>query len=626
MVRRPTTNEAFIQRLTEITEANLKNEHFSVTDLAKQMGVSRSNLYLKVHSSTNKSVSCVIREIRLKKAIQHLKANELNVSETAYEVGFNSPAYFIKCFHDYYGYPPGETLKQEQTKGNPGTPKRRFVCCLRNYIKPVSGILLFLIIILSALFIYSSRSSKKQIEKSIAVLPFKNLSDDVDNQYFADGMMEEIVKNLSQISDIKVISVTSTYNYRNTVKSLPQIAKELKVAYVLEGSVLKENNRVKISLLFNDAELDKVIWSESYNSELEDIFELQSSISEQIAGILAAVVTPAEKERIQKRYTQNTEAYDLYLEGRFYYGLATKQGYEKSIVCYEKALAIDSSFCLAYDGLADSYSNYAWFGLYPRKDGVGKSRHYAQKALSICPDLSEAHATLGEIASYYDFDWETANKELNLAIKLNPGYWRAYSLYSQYLDIIGEREEARVQLNKALEIAPLHRLLVWLNYYYYFRDGNFDKTLDASIKCYQIENNPEAFYLRNFDVYLLQHKYEDAINEYRKMISYVSPDKTYDFLENPTSDSEDTLRKIVEFEKGRKAGPYRMAEYYAMIGDNETALDYLEKSLQVGEGWFVRFYEEPHFKHLKDSPRFMVLLKKVNLSDEQLKQARAQIN
>jgi TolB-like protein len=319
-----------------------------------------------------------------------LEEGNLTGSEIAFKVGFGSPSYFIKSFHDYFGYPPGEYAKhtdepdknQELTSSSEIDDESKTKFYQKRKLMVWALVLLFVPLLFLASMYFFQKSGKTDLEKSVAVLPFKNLSNDLENKYFADGIMDDLLNHLSHIEDFRVISRTSTEKYRNSEKSLAQISKELGVSYIIEGSVQKFGKRVKIIIQLNDYNGIHV-WSESFDRELDDIFNLQSEIAQLVASNLETVLSPQEIEQIEKRYTDNPEAYDLYLQGRFYHRLRTKESFQKSLEYHNKALELDSNYCLAYAGLADVYVSSTWFGNFTRDEGIPKSRAYALKALSI---------------------------------------------------------------------------------------------------------------------------------------------------------------------------------------------------------------------------------------------------
>lgn len=619
-------NQAFLDKLREITEANLKNDQFGVSELAERVGISRSNLYLHVNSLTNKSVSHFICEIRLKKALELLREGSLTISEIAYEVGFGSPTYFTKCFHDFYGFPPGDAGKRNfETKTRDGhlSEKMKAIFSKRNLM--IVGSTVAVMMIIAIIFAHLLISKDKETNLSIAVLPFKNLNQNTEFQYFSEGVTENLLNSLSYISKLKIISGTSSESYRETGKSLPQIAKELKASYILKGSVQVQNNVIKVNVQLNDAEKDRLLWSGIFNQELRDILSLQSDIAKQIAEELEIVLSPEEKKQIEKIYTESAEAYNLYLEGRFNYHLRTREGFENSIRYYQDALKIDSNFCLAHAGLADSYVTGSWYEVFPPKECIPKSRKSALKALSIQKNLPEAHATLGAIATYFDHNWPAAEHELQLALKLNPGYPRAYKLYSEYLEIVGQEEKARYYLNKAHEFNPTYVNIIWISYLLYLRHGQYTEALNESVKIYDLNNFEEQYLWRNFFVHVYQKKLEQAIHEYKKLLYLIASDKEARLLEQiySTSGEKAALAFIANHEE--KIFPvnynysryryYNIAIIYALLGEKETALDYLEKAYENGRK-NIRMKSEMAFSELRNEPRFIALLKKINQADQ----------
>ncbi len=371
-------DNALLKKLTNILEVNLEKEDFGVKELAKEAGLSRSQLYRKLQSLTGKSTSRFIRDYRLEKAMEMLQNNSATASEITYRVGFSSPTYFNTCFHDYFGYPPGEVkfrnpkvtkiekesenLKQVDNslliKDSPKVKKS----LLRKRMVWVNT---FFIVLLSAISYnlyqnykvtsHEDNLNKTNDNKSIGVLPFKNLSTDLENQYFADGMMDDILNQLSKINRLSVKSRQSVEKYRCSDKSIVKIRKELGVDYLVQGSAQKHSDSVRIIAQLIDVNTDEHLWSNNYDFDLKQVFAIQSNISKQIAHELNAVLTREEIEQIEKKPTQNLEAYNLYLKGRFFWHRRTEEGINKSIDYFKQAIKLDSTYALAYAGLADSY-------------------------------------------------------------------------------------------------------------------------------------------------------------------------------------------------------------------------------------------------------------------------------
>ncbi len=613
-------NSDFVKKLTDIVEANLENEKFGVEDLVREMGISHISLHRKLKTSSNQTISQFIREIRLKKAKELLLNEDLTVSEIAYRVGFGSPTYFNKCFHEYFGYPPGESKIHEFNNESIEKPEnaapKRF-----KHTKILISLVISLIIIITLTILLIQRGSFSRSanakEKSIAVLPFKSLSNDSENKYFADGIMDDILNHLSHIEDFRIISRTSTEKYRNSEKSLSQISKELGVSYIIEGSVQKFEKRVKIIIQLNDYK-GIHLWSESFDRELDDIFNLQSEIAKLVASNLETVLSPQEIEQIEKRYTDNPEAYDFYLQGRFYHSLRTKESFKKSLEYHNKALELDSNYCQAYAGLADVYVTGTWYGNFTRDEGIPKSRAYALKAISIDKNLAEAHATLGAIATYFDYDWETAEKELKLAITLNPQYPRAYKLYAEYLIIIGKEEEAHLYIDRALELDPSVRGLVWWKYVLYSREGNYDKALEFSDKVIFFDGNEKEYFDRNLNIYLRQNNITKAIEEFKNYQSIISPGVAAEMVDSIYAEKgkDGFIRFIIEYKlKKNEFNASEIASFYSIINEKDSAIIYLERSFDIGDGGPVRALGEKEFDNLRSEPGFKKLIRKMNLED-----------
>ncbi|MGQ1786542.1 helix-turn-helix domain-containing protein [Saccharicrinis sp. GN24d3] len=634
MTEEHNTDKIFIDKLTEIVKENLSDEHFGVNELAEKAGFSHSQLHRKLKAITNQSASQFIRGLRLVSAKKILEQELYTAAEIAYKVGFGSPSYFSKCYHDYFGFPPGkfkkhihennedvknieedttETISHNEPLSTVHTKKKR-----TSYKKHIAFALGILLILALSFFTYKYFEEEALVvnhtiaDKSIAVLPLKILINEEKNLYLADGIMEDILNRLSQIRDLQVKSRISADKYSDTNISLPEIAKELGVSYILEGSLLKNSDRVKIYVRLIEAKSDNHVWSDQYDHDLSDIFEFVSNVSKQVADALKTVLSDEEIEKLDKRYTESEEAYNLYLEGRFHYRLRTEQSFKQSIELYNQALAIDSNYSLAYAGLADSYLTSTWYRFIPPKEGIIKSRAFALKALSFDSNLAQAHTTLGGIATYFTYDYKTAEKELKLALEINPAYVRANKVYSEYLDVIGDSIEARRYINIALEYDPSYHNLIFLSYRYYFRNGNYDKAHIVSNKLVRLDKREKMHFWRNFEINLRKGMDEESIKNLKRFLiadsAKIEP-KVIDDLYK-----EKGIKSIIRFiiendlvtnDRGRKN--YKSARLYAFIGDNKQALHFIEKAFDV----HIKY--EQDFIHLRSEPEFIALLVKMNL-------------
>ncbi|MDF1550358.1 MAG: helix-turn-helix domain-containing protein, partial [Bacteroidales bacterium] len=578
-----------------------------------------------------KSASQFIREIRLNKAMELLQHTELNVSEVSYKVGFSSPAYFNNCFHKHFGFAPGAAknhaeVESSSVKEGSEVNSTEGKKVIRHSSKlPVAAVVI--IALLGSFFAYHTLSNSQSkndpgnTPKSIAILPLKNLSNNPEIQYIADGIMEDILTRLSYVDGLVVKSRISSEKIGNEKLTAREVAKEMDVEYFLEGSILPEDEKIRVNVQLISAKEDKHIWANHFDKDLTEILPFITEVSGQIADQLEIILSPQEKEQVEKIYTENREAYKLYLEGRFYYQLRTKENFEKSIDLYNHALTLDSGFCLAYAGLADSYVTSTWYGFLPRETGIPKSRAFAFKALKIDNNLAEAHATLGGIATYFDYDWDQAEKELKRALKINPNYMRAYKLYSEYMDIIGNREMARQYIDKALILNPNYPNLLWHSCFYYVREGRYDKALVESNKLFYLNKEEEAYYWRNFKVWLLQDRMQEAVEAYARIWNIQYPNVNANFIEKIYKDAGkegfidfviNTYKKITNIDDLPELA---LAELYALINKKDSAIICLEKSFEK-EAACVRIKDDPFLRDLKTDPRFIALLRKMNLADD----------
>lgn len=638
-------DEAFIEKLTGIILDNLDNERFGVEELSHQMGMSHTTLHRKLRHCIHKSVSQFIREVRLQKAHEMLVQNLGNVSEISYKVGFGSPTYFNKCFHEYYGYPPGEVKKIESgiKNQNDNKPDLLHLSKLmplkdstmigskreRNYRNLLAVSLAIVAGPLLIWFLYSAFFKSKEISagtgsaenhKSIAVLPFKNLSADADNEYFADGVTIDIRDHLSRIKGLRVISATTSDHFRGSTLTIPEIAKKLGVDYVLEGSAQKDNNRTRVSVKLVDARRDRNMLSETFDRDLSDIFSVQSEIAQIVAAKLEAALSAEEIEQIEKIPTQSTEAHIFYLKGRYFWNLRTKEGLLRSVEYFERSIAADPVYAVAYAGLADAYYTLAHNDGIPAADGFRKAKEIALKALELDPGLAEAHAIVGGVYAWGEWRWEKAREEYLRTIELNPNYSTAYFYYAELLELLGENEEARLQLNNALELDPLSRAINYNNMLFYYNQGKFHEALEAWNEFNEMGLtffNPYPFY---FFIYMYLGEdslaYEVFKNFLLTNIEGLESDESFQQMYKLAGPMG-----ILEWMNNQKVDVTKPSEFYyyakrcAIIGEISESLDWLEKAFQAGYVGMPYIYNSYDFRNLRNEPRFRAILRQMNFPE-----------
>ncbi len=419
----------FLAQLTVIINENLADENFGVSELAREVSMSRSNLLRKINKLTKLSASQFIRQVRLKNGMDLLRQTNLNVSEVSYKVGFGSTSYFIKCFREFYGFPPGEVGKREhQGQPSPTIPQKRTLTI-------VSALAVAAVLVVGVImwwFFYplkSSQALEAALDKSIAVLPFKNESNDSTNIYLINGLMESTLTNLQKLRDVRVTSRTSSEKYRNTSKSIPEMAKELNVSYFVEGSGQKIGDNILLNIQLIEAATDRHLWAKQYRRKATDIFELQEEVAKNIAEEIQVIITPEEEHRIGKRPTENLAAYDFYLKGTELFNQATGESLKASIPYYQNAIEIDNQFALAYANLTmvyyylDIYRSDKIYG-----EEIGK---YSEQAFALDAELAESLVAKA-LAYIYDQKNEQAVPYLEQALEYNPNSGTVLHFLSEY--------------------------------------------------------------------------------------------------------------------------------------------------------------------------------------------------
>jgi TolB-like protein/Tfp pilus assembly protein PilF len=573
-------------------------------------------------------------------------------------VGFGSPTYFIKCFHDQYGFPPGEIKKMDpldypaiqsddEGDSHPGYNGLKEKGPHKAALKKIKRkrILLALFSIISALLlVFILFPLLKQPQKSIVVLPFKNLSDESGTQYFADGIMEDILNNLFRISELRVVSRTSSEYFRDSQMTSPEIGRKLHVDYVLEGSVQKQGEEVRIFTQLIDARNDQHLLSEKYEGEMVNLFDFQSDIAGKVADAMQAVISSKEIGQIDKRPTASTEAYDNYLKGRFLLHKAnddqrfdiSRAGLMASLQYYEKAIDIDPQFAEAWAGLANAWYNLAAWGWYqPYFEGVQKAWTYCNKALEIDPDCAEAHAVKGIYYVYPEGRFEEARKELQLALELAPNFSTAHQWYAQLMMITGPIEEAREHVNRTLELEPyfwvMHNLDSWVCYF----EERYSEGLKACFTGYNLNSYSSDNIWLFFLHYVHLGKGEEAARIFRDVFLTNSQTKPYaDMIMNAYK--EDGIPAIFDClidinmnnplpMQGLNGNPYYLAWWHALAGDKEESIHWFERTVEAEKKplhYFNLIAQNPDFDFLRDDPRFLAVIEKAGLAPYHSRKAR----
>jgi TolB-like protein/Tfp pilus assembly protein PilF/class 3 adenylate cyclase len=503
--------------------------------------------------------------------------------------------------------------------GNPRVPTK-----IRQAVKKRRRALIAVLILCAAAtgggyYFFSQRLSFKAPDKSIAVLPFENLSRDPDNAYFAEGMQDEILARLSKIADLKVISRTSTQKYKSAPDNLREIAKQLGVANVLEGSVQKAGDQVRVNVELINALNDAHLWGDVYDRKLTDIFAVESDIAKTIADTLQAKLTGSEKIAIGKRPTANTEAYELYLKGRFFWNKRTGADLRTAIEYFNQALGKDPGYALAYAGLADSYLLLSAYAAASPADSFPQAKAAAKKALDLDDTLAEAHASLAKILSAYDYDFDASIREFRRAIELNPNYATAHHWFGDGpLTNLGRFDEAIAEGKRAVELDPLSLINNTRlgNDYYFAR--RYDEAIEQLRKTLEMDS---GFYYAHWNLGQVIESKGDigaAIKEYEKARALNDDPWVLALLghayalSGTKAEAVKILEQLKELSKQRYVTAYSFAIVYLGLGDKEGALRWLEKSYEDRAGYDIgQIKVDPLLDPLRGDPRFEALVQKV---------------
>jgi TolB-like protein/AraC-like DNA-binding protein/Tfp pilus assembly protein PilF len=655
----------FIDKAEAIILENISNEQFGVSELAEFMNMSRSNLLRKIKKETQLSASQFIRQVRLAKGMEMLKQNTLTVSEISYQVGFGSTSYFIKCFREQYGYPPGEVAKG--TLPDENTDIR--VNVLNKYRWHILTAVLLIAALISGLLISkkSTLTTEIGIEKSIAVLPFKNESSDTLNLYFVNGLMESALNNLQKIAALRVVSRTSVEKYRNTNKGIPEIAEELNVNYLVEGSGQRVGDQVLLHIQLIEASSDRPIWVEQYSREVGDVFALQNEVAQKIADAIEAIVTPAELKQIEKKPTENLLAYDYYLQALDPFYTRTKEGLEKAIPLFEKAIENDGQFALAYANIAIAY--YYLDLNRKEKQYTERINNFADKALLYDPKSAES---LMAKALYYmqNEEYRLALPHLEKALEYNPnsssvvqmlaglyasaipntGKYLEYALKGIQLDIaandsIGKSyiyltlsnaliqagfvDEANTYINKSLNYDPNNYYSPLLKaYILYAKDGNIKQTQKLLMKEWRKDTTRLDILQEVAKFYYYKEEFDSAFYYYKK---FVNARERYGLDIYPQEDAKIAMvyqKKGLDVQAAKFFNSYTeycekdqsiyksasMAVRYAYEGKNDKAIEQLKvfATQDNYQYWILLFMEkEPLLDPLKSDPDFERVMQKI---------------
>jgi TolB-like protein/DNA-binding winged helix-turn-helix (wHTH) protein/Flp pilus assembly protein TadD len=514
-------------------------------------------------------------------------------------------------------HPLAETGDRPDLAAKPAMPGRR----LASLAWKISAVALFLLVASLAAWEFHSSNRPSLVIRSLAVLPLESLSSDASQDYFADGMTDELISDLGQISALRVISRTSVMAYKHARKPLPQIARELNVEAVVEGTVLRSGDQVRITAQLIEASTDKHLWSQSYQGELQDTLALQSKVARAIADQIRINLNPREQAALKNVKVVNPQAYESFLKGRYFWNKRTADGLKVALAYFNQAVDEDAKYAQAYSGLADTYALLGdWqYAVMTPKEALPKAKAAAIKALELDSALGEAHNSFAFCLDGFDWDFDSAGKEFLRAIELNPGYATAHHWYAWHLSLLGRYDEAIAEMRKAENLDPLSLIINADFAELLVLAHSSDESIEQSRKTIEMDPNFALAHNQLAQAYLQKHMNDEAVAELQKaaQLSGGSPTVMANLARAYVASGKrgEAIRLLNGLKKRSNATYSRGSEIaviYAALGDTDQAMNWLEKGFEerFNPGVLLR----PGFDPLRADPRFQELVRHIGLN------------
>jgi len=477
----------------------------------------------------------------------------------------------------------------------------------------IGAVGVLLLIAAAAYAIYVARKSNSAIS-SIAVMPFVNASGNADVEYLSDGMTETLISSLSQLPTLNVKPRSSVFRYKGKETSPKTIGNELNVQAILNGRVTQRGQDLSLFVELIDVALDKVVWSQQYNRKQTDLVTLQADIARDVSNRLTSKLSGADEAKVTKTYTTNPEAYQLYLKGKFYYSKYNRESYQKAIEHYQQAIELDPNYALAYLGIAESYNNASDFYLAPT-DAMPKAKAAVLKAIELDHTLAAAHYELGILIFWYDWDWAAAEREMKLAVELDPNY----TIYGLYLAAMGKHDEAIRSQEATNRRAPLDLQFGMDLAGVYLAAGRTDQSIEESRKTIELDPNYWGGYQELGLALLGKKQFPEAIAALEKSRSLDNNPSVSGYLgfgyaaAGKKADAQRLLDELKEQSKKQYVPAYSIAIVYAGLNDKDQAFEWLNKAYDDRSFYIALLNFESTLDNVRPDPRFKELLKRANL-------------
>ncbi len=456
--------------------------------------------------------------------------------------------------------------------------------------------------------------------RSLAVLPLANLSGDPDQDYFVDGMADALRQHLEGIRALRVISRTSSVHYRGSSKPLPEIARELNVDSVVEGSVLRSGDRVRITVQLIQVSSNSRLWSNSYEGDLRDVFALQAEVAGKIADEIRVTLTPPDRARLARVRASSPDAYLAYSKGRFFWNKRTEEDMKKAIGYFQQAVDKDPNYALAYDGLADCWISLGWYGYLSPAATFPQAKAAVTKALSLDDSLAEAHTSQAFVSLYNDRDWTRAEREFRRAIDLNPNYANGHHWYGEFLSLVGRHEQAIAESGRARELDPLSNIInTWVGSRYFFA-RQYDQAIEQYRNAVEMDPNFVPAHLVLGQAYEQKGMLQESIAEIERAVSLSAGSPVYIASlahacgrAGRRTQAVKLLGDLKKTAAQRFVSSYDLALAHLGIGENARALDLLRQAVEERSPRVAFLGVDPRFDGLRADPRFRTLMREVGL-------------
>jgi TolB-like protein/tetratricopeptide (TPR) repeat protein len=467
----------------------------------------------------------------------------------------------------------------------------------------------------------ASRSSPRARIRSLAVLPLEDLSAESREAFFADGMTDALITTLAQIGALRVISRTSVMRYKGTRLGLPEIARELNVDAVVEGTVLRSHGRIRIAAQLIHAATDTHLWAKQYETDLRDVLALQSEVARAIADGIRIQLSPAERTRLSGSRPVDPVAYEAFLKGRHHWYRRSPDALKRGVECLQQAIDLDPTYALAHAGLADAYVSLGWdlFGLALPSEAYPKAKQAAQRALELDPNCAEAHAALGWSAGGFDWDWAAAERGLRHAIALKPQYGPVHIWYSHLLRALNRTEESHAESRRALECDPLGLVLNMHLGWHHLYSRHYQKAVEQLLKTLELDHTFIMAHVFLGQTYEQTGELPSAVREFEAAAELSQRHPTYlaDLghayaVAGRRADAQAILDEMTRVSSHRYVAARAIAEVHLGLGDVDQAFAWLDKAFEQRNGWLIHIRENPRYDRLRTDARYLDLVRRMN--------------